>query len=119
MPHQASFLAKETLAKIQSLSSLLWRFSVLLVHVVSVVKSLSWSYNILVPTSMVLKVYAKCIFGLLRMRNKKLVSCFNSKCVPNGNEGLWKKWDSGNNEVLPSGSLLFDDLTNIGGGDNH
>jgi len=68
---------------------------------------------------MVLKVYAKCIFGLLRMRNKKLVSCFNSKCVPNGNEGLWKKWDSGNNEVLPSGSLLFDDLTNIGGGDNH
>lgn len=113
------FLAKEASTKIWSLSSLLWRFSELLVHVVLVVKSMSWSYNVSVPASMVLKVYAKCMFGLLRMRNENLVSYFNVKCVPKGNEGLWKKWDSGNNEVLPSGSLPFEDLTNFGGGDNH
>lgn len=119
MPHQVSFSAKYALANIQSLSSLLWRFTALLVHAVSVVKSLSWSYNVSVPASMVLKVYAKCMFGFLRIRNENLVSCFNAKCVPKGNEGLWQKWDSGNNEVLPSGSLPFDDLTNFGGGDSH
>lgn len=74
-------------------------------HVVSIVKSLSWSYNVSVPASMVLKVYAKCMFDLLRMGNENSVSYFNAKCVPKGNEGLWQKWDSGNNEVLPSGSL--------------
>jgi len=89
VPHQVSCSSKEDLANIRSLSSLLWHFSALLVHAVSVVRSLSWSYNVSVPASMVLKVYSKCMFGLLRMRNDNFVSCFNAKCVPKGNEGLW------------------------------
>ena len=86
--HHVLCLANEASAKIRRLSSLFRHFSALLVHAVLVVKSLFWSYNVSVSASMVLKVYAKCMFGFLRMKNENLVSCFNAKCVPKGNARL-------------------------------
>lgn len=47
-------------------------------NAVSVVESLSWSYDVSVPASMVLKVYAKCMFDLLKMRNEGLMSLYSS-----------------------------------------
>ena len=40
-----------------------------------------------------------------------------SKCVPKGRD--CGKNGAGNDEVLPSGSLSFEDLKKIGRGDNH
>ena len=60
----------------------------------SVVESLSCSYDESVSV-MMLQVYAKCMFGLLKMRNENLVSWSPiAKCVP-CRKGLWEIWTVG------------------------
>ena len=109
--HQVSCSANEALAKIWSLSFLLHRFSVLLVHAVSVVESLSRSYDVSMSVSMVfqslcwLKYDGELEFCAFVSIENCGTDCGKLGCVDSG--------------VLSSDNFPFGILTNVATMDNH